>query len=213
MKSKKTNQQRKKKGIIKIKLQCEMEILNGSLPIDILNILCEIKSSLHDKEYSLLRSESDLRRNDCPRITADSLNDDIRKKIKKIKALSPILFEAKYNAEKNKFEEVKVDVKQGFDFVISISNGEIKHIIGEIQFGNWALLYYDLLKIMLTNLIMKEKNTKVSLFIYILATGKLTNRLSDGIVTLSRTKNTFQSIFNAFSTFLQFPVVVLKLKE
>lgn len=194
-----------------ISLKCEIEILNSvKIEKDIQDFLNKIKGCLHNKNYSIQPSIAKEKNNKIRRITANSLNDEIRDKIKVM--WNDVLFEAIYDNEVNKFIGAK-SAKQGFDFVLSTPNGKINYIIGEIQFGNWALLYYDFLKIMLTNLIMKENKTKVSLFIYILATGKLTKRLSDGIVTITRTKKTFNSFFNAFERFLKFPIVVLKLKE
>lgn len=194
-----------------ISLNCEIEILNSvNIENDITDYLKNIIGCLHNKNYSIQPSFAKKRKDDTQRITANSLNDEIRKKIKVM--WEDVLFEAIYDNKENKFIEAK-SAKQGFDFVQSTSNAKTKYIIGEIQFGNWALVYYDFSKIMLTNLIMKEKETKVSLFIYILATGKLTKRLSDGIVTITRTKKTFNSFFNAFERFLEFPIVVLKLKE
>lgn len=194
-----------------ISLKCEIEILNSvKIEKDIQDYLNNIKDCLHNKNYLIQLSIAKKKEGNTQRITANSLNDEIRDKIKVL--WKDVLFEAIYDNEENKFIGAK-SAKQGFDFVLSTRNGKIKYIIGEIQFGNWALLYYDLLKIILTNLIMKENKTKVSLFIYILATGKLTKRLSDGIVTIARTKTTFNSFSNAFERFLKFPIVVLKLKE
>ncbi len=54
-------------------------------------------------------------------------------------------------------------------------------IVGEIQFGNWGLAFYDLFKVIKANTLMD-----VDALIYITSTGELTNYLSDGIVTFEK---------------------------
>ncbi|WP_438317962.1 BglII/BstYI family type II restriction endonuclease [Sporosarcina sp. FA9] len=54
---------------------------------------------------------------------------------------------------------------------------KVPTIIGEVQFANWALAYYDMFKVLhLDNL------TDLDLLIYITGTGDLNNYLSDSIV-------------------------------
>ena len=56
-------------------------------------------------------------------------------------------------------------------------------IVGEIQFGNWGLLYKDMFR-----LLSADVYPGVDLYIYITATGKLFNDLSDQIVNFKAAK-------------------------
>ncbi|HDR7437547.1 MULTISPECIES: BglII/BstYI family type II restriction endonuclease [unclassified Bacillus (in: firmicutes)] len=60
-------------------------------------------------------------------------------------------------------------------------------VVGEIQFGNWGLGYYDIIKV-----IHLEESLEVDLLIYITATGKLQKYLSKSIVTFNRMKKTLE---------------------
>lgn len=70
-------------------------------------------------------------------------------------------------------------------------------ILGEIQFGNWGLVYRDILKI-----IQIERDTDVGLFIYITATGNLSNAISGSTVSFKKTK----AIFEEFKNVLSMPI-------
>lgn len=70
-------------------------------------------------------------------------------------------------------------------------------IIGEIQFANWALAYYDMFKVLhLDNL------AGLDLFIYITATGDLNNYLSESNVNFTKVEN----ILNKYSSILKVPI-------
>lgn len=70
-------------------------------------------------------------------------------------------------------------------------------VIGEIQFGNWALAYYDMFKVLhLDNLV------DLDLLIYIAATGNLNEYLSDGIVNY----NKMEAIIQEYSSILKVPI-------
>jgi hypothetical protein len=56
-------------------------------------------------------------------------------------------------------------------------------ILGEIQFGNWGLVYRDFFKVIKANLY-----TNVDLLVYITAKGDSQRMLSDGIVGFKKTK-------------------------
>lgn len=60
-------------------------------------------------------------------------------------------------------------------------------ILGEIQFGNWALLYRDVLKV-----IKIEQEEDVNLFIYITAAGNLEKYISDSTVNYKSAKKVFE---------------------
>lgn len=70
-------------------------------------------------------------------------------------------------------------------------------IIGEFQFGNWALAYYDMFKVLhLDNL------ADIDLLIYITATGNLNEYLSDGIVDFEM----MSEILDQYSSILKVPI-------
>ena len=57
-------------------------------------------------------------------------------------------------------------------------------ILGEIQFGNWALAYRDFFKVLKANIL-----TDVDVLIYIVSDGDLHSMLSDGIVNFEESKD------------------------
>lgn len=70
-------------------------------------------------------------------------------------------------------------------------------IVGEIQFGNWALAYRDFFKVL-----KADVQNSVDCLIYIVPTGNLEKMLSDGIVTFDKTKK----IMEEFSKVISVPV-------
>lgn len=70
-------------------------------------------------------------------------------------------------------------------------------ILGEIQFGNWGLIYRDILKV-----VQVEKDEDVDLLIYITATGNLNNRISTATVNFKKTKE----LFEEFKSVLSMPI-------
>ena len=60
-------------------------------------------------------------------------------------------------------------------------------IVGEIQFGNWAIINHDLFRIM-----KAEKEGEIDLYIYITAAGKLKDMLSTEIVSFDNATNFFR---------------------
>lgn len=70
-------------------------------------------------------------------------------------------------------------------------------IVGEIQFGNWALAYRDFFKVL-----KADVQNSVDCLIYIVPTGNLEALLSDGIVTFDKTKK----IMEEFSKVISVPV-------
>ncbi len=63
---------------------------------------------------------------------------------------------------------------------ISVIKKELT-IVGEFQFGNWALIYRDLFR-----LLNADVNPGIDYYIYVAATGKLKKMLSSNIVTYER---------------------------
>jgi hypothetical protein len=70
-------------------------------------------------------------------------------------------------------------------------------IVGEIQFGNWALAYRDFFKVL-----KADVQNSVDCLIYIVPTGNLEKLLSDGIVTFDKTKK----IIEDFSKVISVPI-------
>jgi len=70
-------------------------------------------------------------------------------------------------------------------------------IVGEIQFGNWALAYRDFFKVL-----KADVQNSIDCLIYIVPTGNLENMLSDGIVTFDKTKK----IIDDFAKVISVPV-------
>lgn len=75
-------------------------------------------------------------------------------------------------------------------------------IVGEIQFGNWALAYRDFFKVLKANV-----QNSVDCLIYVVPTGMLETMLSDGIVTFEKTKRILQD----FEKVISVPVWVVGL--
>jgi len=70
-------------------------------------------------------------------------------------------------------------------------------VVGEIQFGNWALAYRDFFKVL-----KADVQNSIDCLIYIVSTGNLENMLSDGIVTFDKTKK----IIDDFAKVISVPV-------
>ena len=74
------------------------------------------------------------------------------------------------------------------------SNGAVPLIVGEIQFGNWALAYRDFFKVL-----KADVQNSVNCLIYIVPTGNLESMLSDGIVTFDKTKKIIEDFAKVIS--------------
>ena len=93
-------------------------------------------------------------------------------------------------------EQILTLGKAGEDIEIDQDNG-LPLIVGEIQFGNWALAYRDFFKVLKADVY----NT-IDCLIYIVPTGNLENMLSDGIVTYDKT----EKIIREFEKVLTVPI-------
>jgi len=85
---------------------------------------------------------------------------------------------------------------------ISLLNINEPLILGEIQFGNWGLVYRDFFKLLKANV-----QTSVDCLVYVTCAGKLEGYLSEGIVTYSKTV----SLLKEFSKVINVPVWVIGL--
>jgi hypothetical protein len=112
-----------------------------------------------------------------------------------------------------KFLEKNEDLKQmadsilnmesiGTDMEYSKSSSDSPLLVGEIQFGNWALAYRDFFKVLKANV-----QNSVDCLVYVVPTGKLESMLSDGIVTFDKTKK----ILIDFAKVISVPVWIVGL--
>jgi hypothetical protein len=92
--------------------------------------------------------------------------------------------------------------KNGKDIEYSKSVSDSPLIVGEIQFGNWALSYRDFFKVLKANV-----QNSVDCLVYIVPTGNLESMLSDGIVTFDRIKK----ILTEFSKVITVPIWLIGL--
>ena len=90
----------------------------------------------------------------------------------------------------------------GSDKEYQATSSDSPLIVGEIQFGNWALAYRDFFKVLKANV-----QNSVDCLIYIVPTGDLETMLSDGIVTFDKTKK----ILESFAKVISVPVWVIGL--
>ncbi len=123
-----------------------------------------------------------------------------------------------HNFEKKNFEEIikktihKND-KSNWDLFLStyspdpnhnsavIYKGDAKYnIVGEIQMGNWAMIYKDIFRL------LRAKNSPgVNLYIYITNTGYLTQKLSDNIVHYKKALSEIKETLDVIDT----PILIL----
>lgn len=73
-------------------------------------------------------------------------------------------------------------------------------ILGEIQFGNWALAYRDVMK-----LLAATTEVEVDLFVYVVADGSLADMISSGTVNYEK----FCAILRDFSSVVNVPTWVI----
>jgi len=90
----------------------------------------------------------------------------------------------KYKAIAKRRGLPKLGSSDGIDLEIK---KKLPIVLGEIQLGNWGLLYRDLFKVLQANVL-----TNVDLLIYIVADGDLKDKLSDGIVNFTDSKAMIQ---------------------
>ena len=102
----------------------------------------------------------------------------------------------------------EVAALKGYDcnsFMQGVNQDPIKNsltILGELQFGNWGLVYRDFFK-----LLHADTNSGVDLFVYITADKNLLNYASDGIVSYEATIE----VLKEFSNLIKVPVWVIGL--
>lgn len=99
-------------------------------------------------------------------------------------------------------ERLKELENLGLDIEYNEKAGLTPLIMGEIQFGNWALVYRDFFKLLKANV-----QNSIDCLIYVVPTGNLENMLSDGIVTFDKTIK----VLKDFAKVISVPVWVVGL--
>lgn len=79
------------------------------------------------------------------------------------------------------------------------------NIIGEIQFGNWAMVYKDMFRLVSAI----NKRAKIDLYIYVTASGNLKQLMSDGVVGFEDACKRFEE--NVENHNINKPVIILPL--
>lgn len=106
-----------------------------------------------------------------------------------------------YNPNLKEFSDEILHPERFGENIPQISSDE-PLVLGEIQFGNWALVYRDFFKLLKANV-----QTSVDCLIYVVPAGNLESMLSDGIVTYDKTVK----LLKDFSKVINVPVWVLGL--
>lgn len=115
------------------------------------------------------------------------------------------LFEGKekllglYKKLNKKKKEWKKDIQEIYGTYPDYKDVQVEKktltIVGEIQFGNWALAYRNLIR-----LLNADMNPGIDYYIYIAATGKLKDKLSSNIVTYDSICNIIRENKNIVKT-------------
>lgn len=100
------------------------------------------------------------------------------------------------------FIETRKPKKYEEDLVVP---NDVFNIIGEIQFGNWAMVYKDMFRLVSAI----NKKAKIDLYIYVTASGKLKQLMSDGVVGFEDACNRFAE--NVDNHNINKPVIILPL--
>ncbi len=111
-------------------------------------------------------------------------------------------FLSKNNDLRELADKINHNGYEGKDTEYIETNIETPLIVGEIQFGNWALAYRDFFKLLKANV-----QNSVDCLIYIVPTDNLENMLSGGIVTFDKTVK----IIKEFEKVLAVPIWVIGL--
>ena len=91
---------------------------------------------------------------------------------------------------------------EGIDTIYEYSDEHHPLVVGEIQFGNWALVYRDFFKVLKANV-----QNSIDCLVYVVPTGNLESMLSDGIVTYDGTVQ----ILKDFEKVISVPIWVIGL--
>ena len=108
----------------------------------------------------------------------------------------------KLKKEWETFLEVKKPRKYEEDLVMPAN---VFNLIGEIQFGNWAMVYKDMFRLVSAI----NKKAKIDLYIYVVADGELLKLMSDNIVNFKDACKRFKE--NVENHNINKPVIILPL--
>ena len=103
------------------------------------------------------------------------------------------------NEWKKKIEAIQSKVAYNSDFII---DKEILTIVGELQFGNWALIYRDLFR-----LLDADSNPGIDFYIYITADEKLSKLLSANTVSFKQA----QDVIGEYLSIIKTPIWLISL--
>lgn len=91
-----------------------------------------------------------------------------------------------------KIETIQSRIARNSDFVV---DKEILTVVGELQFGNWALIYRDLFR-----LLDADSNPGIDLYIYIAADETLSKLLSANTVSFKQADNVIREYLSIIKT-------------
>lgn len=100
---------------------------------------------------------------------------------------------------KEKIEAIQLKVAYNSDFIV---DKEVLTIVGELQFGNWALVYRDLFR-----LLDADSNPGVDFYIYITADEELSNLLSANTVSFKRA----EAVISEYLSIIKTPIWLISL--
>lgn len=110
-----------------------------------------------------------------------------------------MVYEKKFKNGKHSNEDINDVVARNVE-EIPDHDTDTPLIVGEIQFGNWALAYRDFFKVLKANV-----QNSIDCLVYVVPTGNLEAMLSEGIVTYDKSVK----ILNEFSKVVSVPVWVI----
>lgn len=93
---------------------------------------------------------------------------------------------------KGKIEAIQSKVTYNSDYIV---DKERLTVVGELQFGNWALIYRDLFR-----LLDADSNPGVDLYIYIAADAEVSSLLSEGTVSYKDAQKVIEEYLSIIKT-------------
>lgn len=99
----------------------------------------------------------------------------------------------------DKIEEIHAKVADNSDYIV---DKKILTVVGELQFGNWALIYRDLFR-----LLNADSDSGIDFYIYIAADENLSRLLSDQTVSFKQAND----VLNEYRSIIKTPVWLIGL--
>ena len=145
--------------------------------------------SIYDRKYNLFNLW-----NYCYGIEARYNGEEIHKKLIEE---NPTLKE-----DWNSYMKTYADLIHKKDLTVP---SEAFNIVGEIQFGNWAMVYKDMFRLVTAT----NKKARINLYIYICADDSLSQLISSATVKYKKARDEFEENINNHS--INCPVVIIPL--